>query len=49
MIRAMKHWHRLSREVVDVLSLGTLKIRLNGALSNVTELYVSMFISGKLD
>jgi len=33
MIRVVKHWHRLSREVVGAPFLETLKIRLAGALS----------------
>jgi len=32
-VRVMRHWHRLLREVVDALSWGTFKIRLDGALS----------------
>ena len=31
----VKHWSRLPREVVNVLSLETFKIRLDGALSNL--------------
>ncbi|KFQ72883.1 hypothetical protein N335_12993, partial [Phaethon lepturus] len=31
----VKHWHRLPREVVDAPSLATLKVRLDGALSNL--------------
>ncbi|KAK4824777.1 hypothetical protein QYF61_019203 [Mycteria americana] len=31
----VKHWHRLPREVVDAPSLETLKVRLDGALSNL--------------
>jgi len=32
-LRVMRHWHRLPREEVDALSLETLKVRLDGALS----------------
>ena len=32
-IMMLRNWHRLSREVVDAPSLGTLKVRLDGALS----------------
>jgi len=32
-IKAVRHWHRLSREVVDTPSLETPKVRLDGALS----------------
>ncbi|KFM11791.1 hypothetical protein AS27_07751, partial [Aptenodytes forsteri] len=34
-LRAVKHWHRLPREVVDAPSLETFKVRLDGALSNL--------------
>ena len=34
-MRVVKHWHRLPREAVDVLSLEVLKARLDGALSNL--------------
>jgi len=33
MMKVMKHWHRLLRGVVDVLSLETAKVRLDRALS----------------
>jgi len=36
--RVVKDWHRLPREVLDVPSLETLRIRLDGALSNLVEL-----------
>ena len=32
-IRMVRHWHRLPRDIVDALSLETLKVRLNRALS----------------
>ncbi|KFW63005.1 hypothetical protein AS28_00378, partial [Pygoscelis adeliae] len=35
MLRVVKHWHRLPREVVDAPSLETFKVRLDGALSNL--------------
>ncbi|KFQ73053.1 hypothetical protein N337_07120, partial [Phoenicopterus ruber ruber] len=35
MMRVVKHWPRLPREVVDVPSLETFKARLDGALSNL--------------
>ncbi|KFW09958.1 hypothetical protein N327_07003, partial [Fulmarus glacialis] len=34
-MRMVKHWHRLPREVVDAPSLGTFQVRLDGALSNL--------------
>jgi len=30
MIKVMRHWHRLPREVVGALSLETLEVRLEG-------------------
>ena len=34
-VRAVRHWNRLPREVVDGPSLEVFKARLNGALSNL--------------
>ncbi|KFQ67610.1 hypothetical protein N335_04750, partial [Phaethon lepturus] len=34
-MRVVKHWHRLPREVVDAPSLGTFKVRLDAALSDL--------------
>ena len=34
-IRVVRHCYRLPREMVDVLSLETTKVRLDGALSNL--------------
>ena len=35
MMRVVKHWNKLPREVVDAPSLETFKVRLDGALSNL--------------
>ena len=35
MLRVVKHQHRFPREVVDVPSLETFKVRLDGTLSNL--------------
>lgn len=40
----IKHWHRLPKQVVDVPSLETFKVRLDGALSYLIELKVSLLI-----
>jgi len=34
-IRVVRHWHRLSREVEDALSLKTFKVRLDRVVSSV--------------
>ena len=34
-VRVLRHWNKLFREVVDVLSLVTCKVRLDQALGNV--------------
>jgi len=49
MIRVVKHWHRLPREVVGALSLETFKVRLDGALSNLIYLKMSVLVAGGLD
>ena len=35
MMRVVKHWNRLSREVVETPSLETFKVKLDRALSNL--------------
>jgi len=49
MIRVMRHGSRLRREVGDAPSLETLMVRLDGALSNLIYLWVSLFTAGELD
>jgi len=49
MMRMVKHQHRLPREVVDAPSLETFRIRLDGALSNLIESKMPLFITGGLD
>jgi len=46
MIRVVKHWNRLPREVVEAAFLETFKTRLDGALSNLVELKISLLIAG---
>jgi len=45
-MRVVKHCHRLPREVVDAPSLETFKVRLDGALSNLTKLKISLLTGG---
>jgi len=40
-------WHRLPRVVVDAPSLETFKVMLDGALSTLTELKMSLLIAGE--
>jgi len=44
----VKHWNRLSREVVEAPSLETFKVRLVGALSNLIWLKMSLLTAGRL-
>jgi len=48
-MRVVKYWHRLPREVVDAPYLETFKVRLDGALSNLIELKMSLLTEGGLD
>lgn len=48
-MRMVKHWHRLPREVAGVSSLETFKFKLDGALSNLVYLEMSLLIAGGLD
>jgi len=44
-IRLAKPWHRFPREVVDAPSLETFKARLDGALSNLIWLKMSLLVA----
>jgi len=41
-MRVVRPWHRLPREVVDAPSLETFQARLDGALSNLIQLNMSL-------
>jgi len=45
-IRAVKHWNRLPREVVEAPPLETSKARLDGALSSLVQLKISLLTAG---
>jgi len=45
----MRHWQRLARLVVDAPSLGTFQARLDGALSNLILLKLSLPMAEGLD
>jgi len=48
-MRMVKHWKRLPREVVNAPSFGTFKVRLDGVLSKVIKLKTSLLIAGWVD
>jgi len=48
-MRVVKHWHWFPREVVNAPPLETLNVRLDGALSNLTELKMSLLTAGGLN
>jgi len=48
-MKAVRHWHRLPREVVDASSLETFKARLDGALRDLIWLKMSLLTAGGLD
>jgi len=45
-MRVVKHWPRLLREVVDAPSLETFKARLDGTVSNLIRLKLSLLTAG---
>jgi len=47
-MRVVRHRHRLLREVVGAPSLETFKARLDGALSNLIQLKMSLLTAGEL-
>jgi len=47
-MRVVRPWPRLPREVVDAPSLGTFQARLDGALSNLIQLKMSLLTAGGL-
>jgi len=44
----VRHWYRLPREVVDAPSLETFQVRLDGAVSSLVSLKMSLLIAGEL-
>ena len=47
-MRVVKPWHRLLREVGDAPSLETFQVRLDGALSTLSQLKMSLLTAGGL-
>jgi len=48
-VRVVRHWHRLSREVVDAPSLEALKARLDGAVSTLVKSKMSLPLAEGLE
>jgi len=48
MLRVVKPWHRLPREVVNAPSLGTFQARLDGALSSLVQLKLSLLMAARV-
>lgn len=48
MIRAVKHWDRLPREVLEAPTLGTLKVRLDRSSEHPDLLQMLLFVERKL-
>ena len=44
-MRVLKHWNWLPREEADAPSLETFKVRLDGALSNLISLKMSLLMA----
>jgi len=42
----VKPWYRFAREVVNAPSLGTFQVELDGALSNLVQLKMSLLMAG---
>lgn len=49
MINVVNHWYRLPRDMVYATSLKPFKFRLDGALSDLILLWMSLFAAGELD
>jgi len=47
-VRVVRHWHSLPRKVVEAPSLETFEDRLDGALSNLIQLKMSLLTAGAL-
>ena len=45
-VRMVRHWNRLSSEVLNASSLEAFKVRLDGTLSNLVQSEVSLPIAG---
>jgi len=48
-MRVVKDWNELPRDLVDALSLETFKVRLDGALSSVIWLKISLLTARELE
>lgn len=48
-VKVVKHWHTLPKDRVDAPSLETLRVRLDGALSNLLMLKMFLLICRELE
>jgi len=48
-VRVVRHWNRLPRDVMDAPSLQAFRARMDQALDNLVELWVSLFIAGEMN
>lgn len=44
----VKHWNRLPREVIDAPPLATFKVRLDGSLSNLIQMKMSLLTARRV-
>lgn len=48
-MKELKHWHRFPKEMVDVPSLETFRVRLDEAQGILIELEISLLIAGGMN
>ena len=48
-VGVVRHWNRLHSVAVEAPSLETFNVRVDQALGNLTELWMSLFTAGELD
>jgi len=49
MMKVVRHWHRLPREVGDAPSLEAFKVTLDEALNNLIQLKMALLVARVLD
>ena len=48
-VKVVRHWNKLHKDAVDDMSLETFEARLEGTLSNLAKLWMSLFIAWGLN